>query len=48
MKLQIPNYFSPNFLYRVYIDATTKKIVLSHTLTNKPLLAADVRKKILF
>ncbi len=48
MKVGSPLYFSPNFIHRVYIDQNSKKVMINHTLTNKNIIAVDIKKQLMF
>ena len=48
MKCGRPLYFSPNFHHRIFIDPSTKEIVLNFTLTNANIQSLPIRKQLLF
>lgn len=48
MKIGKPLYFSPDFHHRIFIDPTTKEVVLNFTLTNVNIYRTDIRKNLMF
>ncbi len=42
MKVGNPQYFSPDFMHRIYIDNESKEIKLNYTLNNSDLLKIDL------
>mmetsp|Transcript_21603 Transcript_21603/g.15843 ORF Transcript_21603/g.15843 Transcript_21603/m.15843 type:complete len:95 (+) Transcript_21603:878-1162(+) len=48
MKVGSPLYFAPNFIHRLYIDPNSKKIMINHSLTNRNIIAADLKKVVMY
>lgn len=48
MKIGKPLYFSPDLHHRIFIDPSTKEVVLNFTLTNVNIHSMDIRKTLLF
>lgn len=48
MKIGKPLYFSPDFHHRIFIDPSSKEVVLNFTLTNVNIYSMDIRKHLIF
>ena len=48
MKIGRPVYFSPNFLYRIFIDGESKKITINQNTTNVTVLTLEERKHLMY
>ena len=43
-----PTYFSPNLLYRIFIDKETKQIVIGNTLMNTECLRIEIKENLMY